>query len=129
MKGIEALVEESLRTTADDCNLWLRGGVSVQCDRGHYCVPIRRTAQIVTQSEKILSSSKLYFTLKMPNCCLNLLLLPCGRSSPLWWGGFQGGHGGRWRTIGLCARSTLAIAETGSKRRLLFAQHGHGAPE
>ena len=33
------------------------------------------------------------FTLKMPDCCLNLLVLPRGRTLPPAAGGLQGGHG------------------------------------
>ena len=31
---------------------------------------------------QIMSENKPYFPLKMPVCCLNLLFLPCGCSSP-----------------------------------------------
>ena len=31
---------------------------------------------------EIMSENKLCFPLKMPHCCLNLLVLPCGRSFP-----------------------------------------------
>ena len=51
---------------------------------------------------QIMSSNKQCFTLKMPECCLNLLFLPCGRSSP------GGGWSPGWSeeslpTIGRCA--------------------------
>ena len=55
-----------------------------QGDRGHYRVPIHRTAQILTQS-KISNELKPCFTLKMPDCCLNLLFLPCGHMLPWCW--------------------------------------------
>ena len=62
-------------------------------DRGTYRVPRRRTVQFLTQSKT--SDHRVNqpcFTLKMPDCCLNLLSLPCGRMLPPVVGAFQGPH-------------------------------------
>ena len=37
---------------------------------------------LLCPTTQIMSQNKLCFPLKMLDCCLNLLLLPCGRSSP-----------------------------------------------
>ena len=89
-----------------------------QGDRGNYRVPIRRTAQIpppparleippppqggnptkggisrggrvLSPKTQIMSEHSPCFALKMPDCCLNLLVLPRGRSSPRRWGVFR----------------------------------------
>ena len=49
---------------------------------GTYCVPIHRTAEILTQKARMTRQNKLHFPLKTPDRCLNLLRLPCGRTSP-----------------------------------------------
>ena len=57
-----------------------------QGDRSNDCVPMHGTAQILTQSKNSDDElNKLDFPLKMPDCGLNLLLLPSGRSLPGSW--------------------------------------------
>ena len=36
-------------------------------------------------AQGVNAQEELYFPLKMPDCCLNLLCLPYGRMLPLWW--------------------------------------------
>ena len=54
-----------------------------QGDRSNYCILRHRTTQILTQSKNSDNElTQLCFTPKMLECCLNLLFLPCGCSSP-----------------------------------------------
>ena len=42
---------------------------------------------LLTPKNQIMNSSKLYFPLKVPDCCLkkNMLFSPCLRTLPQWW--------------------------------------------
>ena len=48
---------------------------------------------LLSPKTQMMSQTNRCFTLKMPDCCLNLLFLPRGHMLPRWWGGLQGGHG------------------------------------
>ena len=56
------------------------------------------------------TQTMLYFPLKMPECCLNLLCLPCGPCSPGggWCSGWSGESG---LTIGRCARAAQEMED------------------
>ena len=68
-----------------------------QGDRGHHCVPMHSTAQIMSQN-------KGYFALKIPSCCLNVLFLPCGHMAPRWWMVFRVETGKLTHYWALCPR-------------------------
>ena len=73
-------------------------------------VPIRRTAQILTQSktsDNDLKPNKVWCALKK-DCCLNLLFLPRGRSL----GGFQSVHGKANVLLGAVPVLCACCAET-----------------
>ena len=90
------------------------GSPDGQGDRGHYCVPVRGTAQVLTQSANSDNSNKPCFTLKMPDCCPHPLVLPRGHMLPRWWGVLQGGHGKAslhyWAPCPRCAETPNAMA-------------------
>ena len=51
-----------------------------QGDRQNYCVPMLRF--LLSPRSQTMSQNELRFTLEMPDCCLNLLFLPRGRTPP-----------------------------------------------
>ena len=64
---------------------------------------------LLSPKTQIMSQNKLCFTLKMPDCCLNLLFLPLDVDS-LVVGGFQGGHRKPNLPLGAVARAVHAHA-------------------
>ena len=91
-----------------------------QGDRSNDCVPMHGTAQILTQSKNSDDElNKLDFPLKMPDCGLNLLLLPRGRSLPGGWVVFRVATGKLTYHWALCPR----CADTGMDS---VAQNGGG---
>ena len=55
----------------------------------------------------LCSQNKRRFTLKRPDCYLNLLFLLCGHMLPRWWGGVQGGQGKAPLCGALCPSDVL----------------------
>ena len=98
-----------------------------QGDCIHYCVPIHRTTQVLTQYKNSDNELKqMVLPTKMPDWCANLLVLPCGRSSP-GGGWFSGGSRESLFTVGpLCARCAEALPYPGqphSAEQMLSTLH------
>mmetsp|Transcript_63819 Transcript_63819/g.106521 ORF Transcript_63819/g.106521 Transcript_63819/m.106521 type:complete len:241 (+) Transcript_63819:245-967(+) len=60
---------------------------------------------LLSPNTQMMSENKVCSTPKMPDCRLNLLVLPCGRVLPRWWRLFSGLSPESQPTIGRCARA------------------------